>query len=193
MDAEAEQITRQLDVVTELPPSIDVLFVFGTRLTQPALLAADLINRGVARYVVLTGGRNSGSGTIEAEAHLDILLGQKVPRERIVLENKSTNTLQNVAYSVPMLLERISPDTLFSVGVVAKWYHCRRATMTLKRHLPVRVKFFAVAYEPAGIARSNWWETADGRKRVLAERDCIPRYLARGDIADVQESDGGYV
>ena len=193
MDTQAKQITRQLDVVTELPSTIDVLFVFGTRLAEPALIVADLVNRGVARYVVLTGGKNRGSGMNEAEAHLAILLGENVPRDRIVLENESTNTLQNVTYAVPKLLERIGQHSILSIGVVAKWHHCRRAMMTLKRHLPMRVKFFAVTYEPEGVARSNWWQTAEGRKRVLEERDCIPRYLAKGDIEDIHESDGAYV
>lgn len=193
MDVEAEQIARELDVATRLPPSLDVLFVFGIRLTQPALLAADLVNQGVARYVVLTGGRNPVSGMIEAEAHLAILLSHGVPPERIVLEDQSSNTLQNVTYSVPKLLERVSSHLISSVGVVAKWYHCRRAMMTLKRHLPMKVKLFAVPYEPDDIGRSNWWQTPEGRKRVLAERDRIPRYLAKGDIAHIQEIDGGYV
>lgn len=192
-DEQAQQITRQLDVVTSLPRSLDVLFVSGTRLTQPALLAADLLTREIARHVVLTGGKNPASGMIEADAHLAILLGKGIARDRIIVESESTNTLQNVTWALPKLFERIPPDSISSVGVVAKWYHCRRAMMTLKRHLPMKVKLFAVTYEPGGIARDNWWTTPEGRERVLSEIDCIPRYLLKGDIAEITESAGAYL
>ena len=193
MDTQAKQITEQLDVVTEIPSSIDVLFVFGTRLAEPALIAADYMNKGVARYVVLTGGKNPNSGVDEAEAHLKILLSRNVPRDQIVLEDKSTNTLQNVIYAIPKLMKGIGQDSISSVGVIAKWYHCRRAMMTLKRHLPIRVRYFALTYEPEGIGRSNWWQTAEGRERVLGEWECISPYLAQGDIENIHESDGSYV
>jgi len=34
----------------------DLIFVFGTRLTEPAVIAADLYRRSLAPFVVLTGG-----------------------------------------------------------------------------------------------------------------------------------------
>ena len=64
--------------------------------------------------------------------------------------------------------------------------------MTLKQNLPVKARFFALTYEPEGTGRLDWWMAEESRKRVLKEWENIPRYLAKGDIADVLE-DGGFI
>ncbi len=59
-----------------------------------------------------------------------------MPPERIIVESESTNTLENVVFALPEIESRVALETIGSMFVVTKWYHGRRAMMTLKRHLP---------------------------------------------------------
>ncbi len=107
-EAEAKRITRYLDVQTVLSEQPDLVFVFGTRHPEPAQVAADLIKRGMGRFLVLTGGKNPINGMGEALTHLKIVLGQGVERERVIVESESTNTLENVVFAIPKITERVT-------------------------------------------------------------------------------------
>ncbi len=76
--------------------------------------------------------------------------------------------------------------------VVTKWYHSHRVLMTLRRHLPAGISYYAVTYEPAGIGRGDWRRTEEGRRAVLKEAEAIPRYLARDHLAPVVGDSTGY-
>jgi uncharacterized SAM-binding protein YcdF (DUF218 family) len=148
---------------------------------------------GTGRLVVLTGGKNPLTGAGEAAAHLQIVLGRGVPRERIIAETGSTNTLENVTLALPAIAEHINVRRIESVVVVTKWYHCRRAMMTLKRHPPAGIRYYAATYEPKDVSRSNWWQGEAGYRRVIKERDRIPKYLPLGDMEAVREENGAFV
>ena len=190
---EAERITQYLDVNTAVPKSADFAFVFGTRHLEPAYMAADLVERGVVRYVVLSGGENRLTGVNEANSHLENLLEDGVPRDRIIVEDESTNTLENVVFALPKMASCIDLRDIKSIVVLTKWYHCRRAMMTFKRHLPAGIRYFAASYEPTGVTCSDWWLGEQGCKRVLKEWRNIPEYLRRGDIAEIREHAGAFV
>lgn len=127
-EQEAKRITPQLDIRTAMPARSHLVFVFGTRLPKPAYLAADLINRGIADTAVLTGRTNRLTGEEEADTHLEILLSHRVPRARIIVENASTNTLENVTLALTKIHARLDLERIESIILVTKWYHCRRAS-----------------------------------------------------------------
>lgn len=97
---EVERITQYMDV-TAVSEEADLLFLFGTMLPAPAYMAADAFARNRIKYIVLTGGNNRYTGVNEAESHLQILLEGGVPRERIMVENESRNTRENVLFALP--------------------------------------------------------------------------------------------
>lgn len=190
---EVERITQYLDVHTAMPEHTDLVFVFGTRHPEPAYIAADLFKRGIGHYVVLTGGNNRFTGADEANAHLEIVLRSGVLRECIIVESESTNTLENVVFALHKIKQRVDLEKIKSIVVVTKWYHCRRAMMTLKRHLPAGIRYFAVTYEPKGISCSDWWQSEKGLRRVVKEMDHIPKYLESGDIGEIREDNGAFI
>jgi len=176
-----------------MPEHADLVFVFGTSHLEPAHIATDLVKRGIGHYVVLTGGNNRLTGVEEANMHLEIILGSGVLRECIIVESESTNTLENVVFALPKIEKCVDLEKVESIVVVTKWYHCRRAMMTLKRHLPAGIRYFAVTYEPKGISCSDWWQSEKGSRPVVKERDHIPKYLESGDIGEIREDNGAFV
>lgn len=191
---ETHKITAYLDAATPLPAQADLIFVPGTRLPTPALIAADLFKRGIAPYIVVTGGENRYTGVNEANAHLAILLEQGISPDQVIVENRATNTLENVTFSLPFIQAKVDVTTLHTMLVVAKWMHSRRVLMTLKRHMPHPVRYYAHTYDPEGITRENWplnphLESAN----VMKNWQNIPRYLEWGHLAEVTRDGDSYI
>ena len=88
---------------------------------------------------------------------------------------------------------RVNLEDVESVVVVTEWYHCRRAMMTLKRHLPVGIRYYAATYEPRGVGRADWWRSDEGARRVLKEWAPTPRYLPTGDIEEIHAHGGAFL
>jgi uncharacterized SAM-binding protein YcdF (DUF218 family) len=187
------RMTQYIDISTAEPAQADLAFVFGTRHPDPARIAADLFVRGVVGHVVLSGGKSRVDGTDEARTHLKILLDRGVPREAILVEDRSNNTYENVVLALPDIAARIGLNGIRSVVAVAKWYHSRRAVMTLKRHFPPGTRYYVASYEPDGFERANWHRREPVVRRVIKEWHAIPRYLEQGYIAEISWQDGFYV
>ena len=190
---DAQNITQYLDIQSDLPEHAELAFIFGTRWPKPAHIAADLIERQVVDYVVITGGANRLTGANEANTHLNILLRANIPRDCLILEDISTNTLENVTFARKKIAQYVQIESVRAIIILTKWYHTRRAAMTLKRHFPIGINYYAIGYEPEGITRRNWQEDEVGRNRVLKEWRNIPKYLAQDDIAEVRNMGSAYI
>ena len=89
---------------------VDVALVFGTGLDWKAesrvRAAAAAFDRGLARHLIVSGGvpMPGLDGITEAEWFRGRLLEHGVPSDRIHLENRATNTAENVEFSTPILV-----------------------------------------------------------------------------------------
>jgi hypothetical protein len=190
---EERQIGDYLNIRSAIPGRADLAFIFGTRYPEPAQIALELFEKNVIEYVVLTGGINRLAGINEARAHRDFLLASGVTDQQMIVEDNSTNTLENVLNAHPLIEERIGFDRIQTVIVLTKWYHVRRAMMTLKRHFPDGIRYYPLTYIPAGIDPDDWSQQDPSRQRVLKEWHAIPKYLNKGDIAEIQPEGQAYV
>lgn len=95
--------------------------------------------------------------------------------------------------ALPAIAARIDLQCIEEIAVVAKWYHCRRAVMTLRRHLPSGIRYHTTTYEPEGFARRDWHLDAAVARRVLKETSSIPRYLELGHIAEIRRDGDAFV
>jgi uncharacterized SAM-binding protein YcdF (DUF218 family) len=88
----------------------DVALVFGTGLDWKAdtrvRAAVAAFDRGLARHLIVSGGvpMPGLGGVTEAEWFRTRLLAQGVPSDRIHLENRATNTAENVEFATPILI-----------------------------------------------------------------------------------------
>ena len=82
--------------------------------------------------LVVTGGQGRGEDIPEAVAMRRWLVERGVPEEKIILEDKSTSTLENLSFSIPLLEEQgISPNE--PVALVTNAFHCYRAREYAKK------------------------------------------------------------
>jgi len=190
---EIARAARYLGSESDEPEDADLAFDFGGQFDDSAYIAADLFKRGVVRYVLVSGGYNEIIQANEAETHLAILLDEGVPRDRIIVENEATNTYEQALLSLPRVKERLGTESIHSVIAITKWYHGRRAVMTLKKNWPEGIRYYTYTYEPEDIPRLEWHLHYFTTQRVLRELDNIPEYLEKGHIAEIEMEDGAWV
>lgn len=119
----------------------DCILVLGSNDLRVAEYAAKLFLDGWAPLLVCSGGVAHKSDLLatgwdkpEGEVFADIAMKMGVPKEKILIENQSTNTGENIRFTRELLVERrLAPKRII---VVQKPYMERRAYATVKREWP---------------------------------------------------------
>jgi uncharacterized SAM-binding protein YcdF (DUF218 family) len=167
---------ESLSVRTEFPATgrpYDAIVVLGCRvneggsasdsLRRRARLAAKLFHQGVAPLIVTTGGVGT-HGPSEASVAANILVEEGVPRERIVLEGRSTSTEENAAFARQLIGEA-------RVVVVTDGFHALRARRTFARY-----------FESVGAATTQSSFVHVRRKLAAREVVALLAYAALGKM-----------
>lgn len=148
------------------PEKADVIVGFGNFNTDIARRAAELYHQGFARKILFTGGlgRNTEGLLPEPEAvrFARVAMDMGVPRADILMEDKSTNTRENILLTRQMLEE-------------AGWDHDR----ILGVHQPFMERRITAAM---GV---YWPEPSF---RVTSPQVTIPEYLARAREQGIGEN-----
>ena len=183
-EAEIAEINARHLIDTPLKPA-DLLFVFGTRedVGRRVDEAARLWREGMFRWSIVSGGVTPGSALSECGIIKAAMVARGIPPERILEEHRSTNTGENVIFSLPILESALGLNNIHSVICLGNTWTARRYPMTLQRHWP-EVEKMLITVDSFDTPRSRWHTDPEFRRRVLAEWDKIEPYKARGFIAD---------
>jgi hypothetical protein len=125
-------------------PSVDAVIGFGSFDLKIPRRCLDLYRQGRAPLIVFSGGMGAGTGDLgrpEAHAFLDEVRARGgVPDGDLVIEDRSTNTGENVAETTRLLEGRGRPfgrkGGIRSALIVASAYRQRRVDLTCRRHHP---------------------------------------------------------
>ena len=116
----------------------DAIVVLGSYDLRVAERGADLFLAGWAPLLVLSGGYGNFTpkewGKPEAEKFAEVAMGMGVPPEKILIENKSSNTGENVAFTREIL--RANGIVVRKIIAVQKPYMERRTYATFKKVWP---------------------------------------------------------
>ena len=92
------------------PEKADIIVGFGCYNEEIALRCAELYFEGYSDTILFTGGlgRNTKEMWVrpEAERFRDVAIEAGVPREAILVENRSTNSAENILFTKEMLKDR---------------------------------------------------------------------------------------
>jgi len=114
----------------------DCILVLGTYDERLAVRGAELFLEGYAPLLIISGGLGGFAKENwhepEADHFARIAIEMGVPKEKIIIENKSTNTGENIIFTKKLLQEKgLDPQSFI---VVQKPYMERRSYATFKKH-----------------------------------------------------------
>jgi len=116
----------------------DCILALGSHDLRVAERVAELYHQGWAPLMIMSGGLGNFTQEIWTESEADkfakIAIEKGVPPEAILIENKSTNTGENILFTQKLLAEKgLNPQSFI---VVQKPYMERRSYATFKKHWP---------------------------------------------------------
>ena len=120
----------------KVPLHADYIIILGARVKGeiPSLAlqyridaAANYMKRNQETIAIASGGQGPGEDITEAEAIKRGLLAHGISSNRIVLEDKSTDTVENIRFS-----KKLIPDHLETGLLVTNDYHLYRAKSIAK-------------------------------------------------------------
>jgi uncharacterized SAM-binding protein YcdF (DUF218 family) len=147
----------------------DAILVLCSHDKLVAERGAQLLLDGWAPLLIFSGGLGSITRAIWSEPEADqfarIALEMGVPKTRIVVENRSTNTGENIKFTKDLLLEkRLTPNSFI---LVQKPYMERRSYATFKQLWPEK----EVVVTSPQVTFRDYIENYSNK--ILSQDDCI--------------------
>jgi uncharacterized SAM-binding protein YcdF (DUF218 family) len=182
-----DQITDLL-FVDDGPAPADLALVFGYvdpgGARQRARHAAALFHAGLVPRLLLSGGGSHRHITeSEAGLMLRVVLDLGVPRDVILVEDRSRTTFENVSRSVALLGELDLLDAAGMILLVSCPWHMRRVSLIARAGFPDHVGLRCCPHCDSCTAGS-WRTTQACRERVLGEAELLMSFIEAGILAD---------
>ncbi|MEY8189110.1 YdcF family protein [Peribacillus simplex] len=121
----------QESIHQQIPENADYLIILGARVkgSVPSLSlqyridkAAEYLKANKHTVAIVSGGKGPGEDISEAKAMQQGLIAQGIEEARIMMEDKSTTTHENIVFSKELI-----PDTAASGLIVSNDFHIYRA------------------------------------------------------------------
>lgn len=169
MDKEAEIIWDYMLLHHPLQ-KCDAIFVLGSIDDRVAEYAAQLYLNGYGEWLIISGGAahsddmlSTGWKETEAEHFSNIAQKMGVPVDKIIIEDKATNTGENITLTYNILeKKRLKPA---SILLVQKPYMERRAFATFEKQWPDKATRFFVSSPP--IAYSEYFNEQQPKDKII--------------------------
>lgn len=174
------------------PQPADLLFVFGTSSIDKET-AGQITNHfqsGYFPWILVTGmiGRvYYQTGQPLAHVMRDTFVTSDIPIDKILVQDRSTNTLEDVQFSLEILEQhRIFPK---QIAFLCKAHHSGRCFLTLRRFFPEQQLWpitYDARYDGVTVSAQDWWKHPVARSRAYGEYLRIVKYSGVGDIAPIE-------
>ncbi len=144
--------------------------------------AASLYHAGHVPVLLLSGGGSHLEGS-EAGLMLRVVSGLGVPREAVLVEDRSRTTFENVANSVALLDQLGRLDATRTILLISCPWHMRRVSLIARGEFPGRVGLRCCPH-PGSCTARTWRASPACRKRVLGEAGLLLNFIEAGVLAD---------
>jgi uncharacterized SAM-binding protein YcdF (DUF218 family) len=179
-----DEITELL-FVREAPAKADLAMVFAAAneldLAHRTRRGAALYHEGFAAKLLVTGGGVLAGIRPETKRMKDIAREHRVPDEDLLVEDRSSNSFDNVRFSLELLEQRDLLRRLSTVILVSSEWHMRRVLLTMKAFFPGNLRFLCCP-TTEGCTRENWRGSQACRREVMREALLLETFLETGAI-----------
>lgn len=130
------------------PDSVNILVVLGCRIkgTSPTRMlrrrldtAFEYMNENPSAICIVSGGKGTDETVSEAQAMQDYLINKGIQSDRIIKEDKSVSTWENIKFSSEIAAELGFPN---KITIVTDGFHQYRASLISKR---MKIKTYALS------------------------------------------------
>ena len=169
VNAEPKSVTDYL-MESEEPKKSDVIMLFGSNSKKRVEKTWEWWQKGLANKIIITGGRPyyiEENIKSEAEIFETDLIALGVPKEKIMIEDKSITIPDNVRSSFNLLdKNNIKCE---SIIIVLAWFAMRRAWAHLMKYGPENIKIYRTWAEiiDPNLAKENWYKNELGIKTIF--------------------------
>nr|MBQ5811481.1 YdcF family protein [Clostridia bacterium] len=133
--------------------ALDYIVVLGAKVrgngtpTKPLYwridAAEEYLNTNENTIAILSGGKGSDEPISEAECMYNVLVSRGIDKDRLILEDMSTNTNENIRFSLKLMNDRAT------FGVVTNNFHVFRAVNIARTVSGREVSGIAAEYKDA--------------------------------------------
>jgi uncharacterized SAM-binding protein YcdF (DUF218 family) len=157
--------------------SADVILIPGGSRPQLMERAAALYHRGLAPFILPSGGTNVHLSGLNEWAHLkQVGVSLGIPEAAFLKEDEARHTFENAELSWQAI--RQAALEVGAAILVCKAFHARRAHMAYSAAFPEHVLFMvSPVHDERDIRRDNWFTSELGIRKVMGEVEKIGRYF----------------
>ena len=113
-----------------------------------------------------------------------------MPREKILVENASQNTVENLLYALIELQRAFQLQEVRKVILVTTAYHMRRSLAIARYLFPAHIGIIPCPANDLNTRRENWMKTPAGVERATVEAMKIVGCVRNGLIPDFEIQEG---
>jgi uncharacterized SAM-binding protein YcdF (DUF218 family) len=126
-------------------PDADYMVVLGAKVNGTVVsktlkrrldAAIDYVKVNVNTRIIVSGGQGQGEDVSEAFAMNNYLINNGIPEDRILLEDRSTNTNENIEFSKKLIIEEVGDGEALEqrIIIVSNGFHIYRGTSIAKKN-----------------------------------------------------------
>lgn len=168
--------------MADTPTKVDAIFLPGSSHPAQPEYAAELYNKGLAKWIIPSGGVSIKTGSwpgvrdkadvytkdykSDCEFFTDVLQKNGIPLSAIIGESHSGHTRDNAFFSRKVVDGH--GIAIKTAMIICKAFHARRCLMLYQMAFP-EVQFIVCPVHCFNITKENWFTTEQGIDRVLGE------------------------
>lgn len=145
--------------------------------------------KGRANKLLLCGGsvRDFAEGSMQEADHMyHAAIAMGACEEDIILEKRSTNTVENVLGALMELQTSFWLNKINRVLLVTTTYHMRRSLAIARYLFPKHIEIIPCPADDNNTKRDNWTNSEEGRARAISEVKNIISCVEQGVFPDFE-------
>lgn len=168
----------------------ECIWVFGSweDIDERTKLAVKLYNEKRAPFILFSGGAGKSGDRAEALLMKEKALSLGVPEDKILTEEDSYNTTENILCSLLVLERKFLLQNINRLIIVTSPFHVQRLILTLSRYMPRWIEYSYCYDNDSKTSKSNWRYDKEARDRVEYESRGII-YYAKNKYIDNKDID----
>ncbi len=172
----------------------DIGFIFGgvSMLPYRVEKGIELYNKKIVDRLVVSGGigfQNVDRKNTEAEKMKGYLLEQGIPKEDIIVERFSRNTIESIENTFKILSYEYGSVDALNYVLITSDFHVKRCLGLFEKAINSTGNFTGCGIKDGVKDKENWRNSLAGKKQIYLEAIALCLYAKQGRLKDEEISE----